>query len=312
MIGADSISLAAEYGFKVSNGVAYGNMCGYAAALSDVSEGKMLVISTAFPREEEKRLLEDELTESNLREAYCVSNISFLDSRIEITFSTESGTMGGIKEFADFFFPLLDKYGATGINVCPLCGREFADNGSWKLVDGIALHLHDGCAENMRRTALAESQGEPGTLGKGILGAMTGSVISAIPWAIVGYMGYFASIFGLVTGLLTKKFYELFHGRKGKGKVAVIVICALIGVAIGCFGADAIELAVGINKGYYSGITAGQIPAFILWSLIYIPEYRSEAIRYLCYGIGFAIIGMFDVLRGIKQEAKGADIIDLD
>lgn len=312
MIGADSINLAAEYGFKVSNGVAYGDMCGYAAALSDVSEGKMLVISTAFPREEEKRLLEDELNGSNLQETYCVSNLKLLDSRIEITFAAEAGAAGGIKEFADFFFPLLDKYGASGINVCPLCGEALNENGSWKLVDGIALHLHDGCAENMRRTALAAAQGESGTLGKGILGAMTGSLISAIPWAIVGYLGYFASIFGLVTGLLTKKFYELFHGRNGKGKVAVIVICALIGVALGCFGADAIELAVGISKGYYSGITVGQIPAFILWSLIYIPEYRSEAIRYLCYGIGFAIIGMFDVLRGIKQEAKGSDIIDLD
>lgn len=312
MIGADSISLAAEYGFKVSNGVAYGNMCGYAAALSDVSEEKLLVISIAFPREEEKRLLEDELQETDLQEAYCVSNISFLDSRIEITFAAGNGTVGGIKEFADFFFPLLDKYGATGINVCPLCGESLNENGGWKLIDGVALHLHDGCAENMRRTALTAAQGESGTLGKGILGALTGSVISAIPWAIVGYMGYFASIFGLVTGLLTKKFYELFHGRKGKGKVAVIVICALIGVVIGCFGVDAIELAVEISKGSYSEITMGQIPAFILWSLIYLPEYRSAAIRNLCFGIGFALIGMFDVLRGIKQETEGSDIIDLD
>ncbi|MDO4816031.1 MAG: hypothetical protein Q4A83_05425 [Bacillota bacterium] len=159
---------------------------------------------------------------------------------------------------------------------------------------------------------LASAQAESGSLGKGILGALVGSLISAVPWAIVGYMGYFASIFGLVTGLLTKKFYELFHGRKGKGKVAVIVICALIGVAVGCFGADAIALGVEISRGTYTEITMGQIPAFILWSLIYVPEYRAEAIRSLCYGVGFALIGMFDVLRGIKQENEEPTATDLD
>ena len=66
MIGSGFKKLAAENGMKVSNGVAYGSLRGYAATLTDGSNCKQIVISTKFADPEKIQQLQTVLNQKNI------------------------------------------------------------------------------------------------------------------------------------------------------------------------------------------------------------------------------------------------------
>ena len=57
MVGSGIKKLAKENNLKVSSGVAYGNLHGYASTFSEGSGYKRLVIATSFPDPEAERQL---------------------------------------------------------------------------------------------------------------------------------------------------------------------------------------------------------------------------------------------------------------
>lgn len=316
MIGSTFKKYAEENGLKVGSGVAYGDLRGYAVTLSEGSGWKMIVISTKFPEFAEKEAMQAELNGINLQKQYRVNQLSFMDDGIVINFLDNPGTMGKLKEFVDFFFPLLDKHGATGVNVCPECGMEFMGDGVWKLVNGVAMHLHEGCAAKLQHEADTDEairkESDNGGYGKGAVGALLGAIVGAIPWAIVQYFGYITAIIGLLIGWLAKKGYELLHGKNGKGKIAIIVVAAIIGVVIGNFGADVVYLIGAIGDGTLGGITYGDIPAFIAYMLQTDSEYAAGMLKNIGLGLIFALLGMIDIFRQTKQETSTFKMSDLN
>lgn len=314
MIGSGLKKFALEHGMKVDRGVAYGSLLGYAATLCEGSGYKQIVLTTKFPDPDKLQWLQDQLNRKNVTREYRVQNISFAPDAVGIVFTDNPGTMKKIEAFVEWFFPLLQESCATGVDICGECGGELMDS-CWILVGGAAYHVHTACAERIKRD-LAEEQTQQkqertGSYPMGLLGALSGSVIGAIVWAIVLNLGYVASLVGLLIGWLAEKGYNLFRGKQGKAKVAILVIAVIVGVLLGTFGADAFTLISMMNRGELPGLTVADIPYMIVLLLAEDAEYRGGMISNILMGLLFAGLGVFAMLRKASREVADVKVIDL-
>ena len=140
MIGSALKKLAAENGMKVAKGVAYGVFRGYYATFSEGSGYKQIVFATRFSEQSKQDELMGLLSRHNLSKEYRVQNLSFAPNGINIVFGDTIGTMKKIMAFLDWFFPLLEQYGASRAGICPECGAPI-DAGTWILQDGVAAFI---------------------------------------------------------------------------------------------------------------------------------------------------------------------------
>ena len=313
MIGSGLKKLAAEYGMAVSNGVAYGSLRGYAATLSEGAGYKQIAFSVFFPDPAQKALFTDAVNDVNAEKLYRVQRIGLSSRNVQVIFRDSMGTMKKIQEFLDWFIPLLEQYSATKADICAECGTQISD-GCWKLVDGIAYHMHESCAEKVRAQISDENttrkQNADGSYGQGLVGALVGAVIGAIIWAFVLNMGYVASIVGLLIGFLAEKGYNLLGGKQGQGKVTILVLAVVVGVLLGTFGADVITLVSMINNGE-TYLTYGDIPSTLMYLLEEDPEYRSAVVSNILMGLLFAGIGVFALLRKAGKDVADTKFVDL-
>lgn len=315
MIGSGLKKLAKENGMKVSNGVAYGSLRGYAATLSEGSGYKQIVLTTKFSDPVLLNRLQEQINRRNITREFRVQKLTFAPNGISIVFTDNPGTMKKIGAFLDWFMPMLPSAGASDVNTCTECGCQLT-GGCWKLIDGVAFHLHESCAEKVRREIDededARMQADTGSYAKGALGAALGALLGAVVWAIVLNIGYVASIVGLLIGWLAEKGYHLLHGRQGKGKIAILIAVIILGVLFGTFAADAITVAGMIGAGELPGLEYGDIPAFIVLMLTESPEYASGVLGNILMGLLFAALGVFTLLRKAGKEVAGTKVIDLE
>lgn len=308
MVGSALRKIAKEHDMNVANGVAYGGFHGFAVTLFEGSGYKTMAITTKYENPADRDLLEEKLNKHNLRKEFRILNLDLMEDAIVVTFHDTIGTMKKFNAFVDFFFPLLAQTSAKGINYCMECGLEFSGNGTWKLVNGMACHVHEGCAARMQSQAEAEEQRmeeeDEGTYGKGFVGAMIGGLLGAIVWAIVLYIGYFAAIVGVLIGFLAYKGYEKAHGKHGKGKVAILLLVGLLSVVIGNFGSDVITIVTMISAGELE-MAYGEIPYLIGIMLATDGEYLSATLMNLGLGYVFALLGMYGFLKKAHGETKG-------
>ena len=143
------------------------------------------------------------------------------------------------------------------------------------------------------------------------MGALIGAALGAVVWAIVLNMGYVASIVGLLIGFLAEKGYTLLHGKKGKGKVAILIVAVVAGVVLGTFGSDVFTLVSMIGSGE-TYLTYGDIPQFLIMLLREDPEYTSAVVSNILMGLLFAGLGVFALLRRAGNEVADMKFIDLD
>lgn len=315
MIGSGLKKLAKENGMKVAHGVAYGALRGYAATLSEGSGYKQIVLTTKFADPVKQQQLQERLNGRNIQRELRVLRLTFSPNGVCIVFQDNPGTMKKIAEFMDWFFPLLDESGATKWDVCTECGGQ-AIGGRWKLVDGVAFYLHEGCAERMTRSIQEEEttrkEADRGNYITGLLGAFAGSALGAVLWAAVLGLGYVASVVGLVIGWLADKGYSLCRGRQGKGKVVILILAVIFGVLLGNFGYDAYTLAGMIQNGELPGFALADIPSMIGLLLKTEPGYLSATVRNILMGLLFAGLGVFSLLRKAGKEVSGTKVIDLE
>lgn len=314
MIGPALKKLAAENGLTVAKGVAYGTFRGYCTTFSEGANYKQMLISTAFPEESKQDELMGYVNRFNLTKEYRVQNISFAPNGINIVFLDTVGTMKKLRAFVDWFWPLLAQYGAAGPDICPECGLPVA-SGRWILRNGIgASYVHEACAQKLERELEAhiEETKQPGngSYWLGLIGALLGAVLGAAVWGVVLYIGYVASLVGLLIGWLANKGYDLCKGRQGKGKVAILAVAVVFGVLLGTLIPDAVYLAQGISAGEYA-LTYGQIPATLLGLLIFEPEYLKATLQNGGMGLLFAFLGVFALLRKTGKEVKNPTITNL-
>ena len=314
MVGSGLKKLAAENGMEVAQGVAYGNLQGFAATMMEGSNIKILTFATRFPSEEQKNQMIQAANAVDISRTYRVQKLEFGLRTIQVVFTDTIGTMKKIRAFVEWFIPLLRQYGAFGWNVCAECGTEITA-GRWALVNGIAYHMHDTCAEKVSREIeednTRQQEESTGSYASGTLGALLGSLVGSVLWAIVLGAGYVASIVGFVIGWLAEKGYNLFKGKQGKAKVAILIVAVIIGVIVGNFGFDAYTLLDMINSGELPGFEIADIPSLILLLLIEDSEYLSATLGNVAIGLLFAGLGVFSLLRKTSQDVAGQKYIVL-
>lgn len=315
MIGSGLKKLAAEKGMKVSAGVAYGSLDGYAATMCEGSGWKRIVLTTRFTDAQKQNQLLAQANSRNLQKEFRVQQLQFRPDCIDILFLDNPGTLKKMGEFLNWFMPLLPEHGATGVNICTQCGLEIQSGGVWRLVDGVAYHYHPGCAEKVVRGIRSEEElkkeRDDGSLLGGIIGALGGSILGAVVWAIVLAMGYVASLVGVLIGFLAEKGYTLLHGKKSKAKVVILILATIVGVLLGTFGGDAISLARMIGNGELPGFTYGEIPYMLVDMLLYSPEYLRGMMANMGMGFLFAGLGIWGLLRKTSREVSAVKVVDL-
>lgn len=314
MIGSGLKKLAQENGMKVAAGVAYGSLGGFAATLSEGAGWKQIVFATRFPDAVKKTEFMEQIGLVDLKKQYRVQNLGAGPRSIQVIFHDNPGTMKKIREFLDFFLPLLTQYGATGATVCTECGTEIT-SGKWLLVNGVAYYFHDSCAEKTARDIEADNQQQKdeatGSYLTGLLGALGGSVIGAVAWAIVLNLGYVASLVGLLIGWLAEKGYRLMKGKQGKAKVLILIVAIILGVVLGTVGGDVMTLAGMMNNGELPGFVFADIPWFLATMWAESPEYRQGMISNIGMGLLFAALGVYAILKKAGQEVAGTKVVEL-
>lgn len=307
MIGSGLKKLAKENAMTVYGGVAYGSLRGFAATLSEGAGYKKIDFAVTFPDPAGRGALTDLVAVSNLRSNYRVTNISFGAKVTQVTFHDTAGTMKKIRAFLDWFIPLLEQHGATRADICAECGGQMVSP-LWVQVNGICYPAHDSCAkliwEDVTAGNDASSAADSGNYITGALGALAGALIGAVVWALVLNAGYVASLVGLLIGWLAEKGYSLAKGKRGKGKVWILVVAILLGVALGTFGSDAIEIGKMILDGSLAGFSLSEIPLFILALLVDNPDYVSAVLHNLGMGVLFAGLGVFFILHQAATDAS--------
>ena len=314
MIGSTYKKFAAEYGMLSDKGVAYGSLGGFAATLSEGGGWKQIVFTTTIADSVKAMELQTKLNGVDLRKEFRVTDLKIGPKTIQVVFHDNPGTMKKIRAFLAFFLPLLEEAGATKCGVCAECGMECA-GGCWKLIGGVAYYMHTACAEKVTRDIMEseeyEKETRTGNYFTGLIGALLGSTIGAVLWAVVLYFGYVASIIGLAVGFLAEKGYNLFRGRQGRGKIVILILAVIFGVIVGNFGADVIALAQMISAGEAEGWGYADIPLMILLLLVEDPEYMMYTLRGLGMGLLFAGLGVWSQMRRVKADVSGVTVADL-
>jgi len=315
MVGSGLKKLAEEYGMSVSNGVAYGSMEGFATTFSEGSGYKQIVITTTFTEAGSSDALQNTLNSRNISREFRVQKLSIAPNGISIVFHDNPGTMKKIREFLQWFLPILKESSATDVHTCTECGCEVT-SGRWLLIDGVAFYMHDSCAEKVQRQTTEEEdaaqRADTGSYATGLLGALGGAAIGAVLWAIVLNLGYVASVVGLVIGWLSEKGYNLFRGKQGKAKVLILIIAIIFGVLLGPFAADVITLAGMIGIGELPGFAYSDIVPLIFMLLTEDAEYASATFSNILMGLLFAALGVFALLRKTGKDVSGTKFVKLN
>lgn len=314
MIGTGIKKLAKENNLKISSGVAYGNLHGYASTFSEGNGYKRLVIATSFPDPEAERSLKAELDAINIEREFRVRSISFNIKCIDIMFRDAAGTMKKIRAFIDWFYPLLKEAGAAKFKICAECGQVI-EKGTWKLINDVAYPLHKDCAVQVRNAFIEEHEAElaeeKGSFLTGLIGALLGAAIGSILWAVLYYFGYIASLAGLVIGLLAEKGYRLFKGRSGGMKVFILILSIIAGVLIGTFAADWYILYEMLQNGELPGFAVGDLIPFLIEMFKTDEALCISTAKDIGLGLVFAAIGVFALLRKTAKDTSPTKVKDL-
>ena len=308
MIGSGLKKLAAQYGMKVSSGVAYGDLRGYAVTLWEGSGYKAMAISANFTDPVVAQGRSDEVAQTNITREFRVQQFNLTTRSLQIVFGDNPGTMKKIEAFIDWLFPMMDRHGIPKVNVCAECGGDLTA-GKWLMVDGIAYHMHDSCAQHVMNDIEAENadaaESRTGNYFTGFLGALLCSTVGAILWAVILNLGYVASIVGFVIGRLADKGYTLLRGKQGKLKVVILILVVIFGVLLGTFAADAFTLVGMINDGSLPGFELGEVPTLIFALFAEDAEYRSITVKNILMGLVFAALGVFSLLWKAGKDTSG-------
>lgn len=314
MIGSGLKKLAQNHGMKIAHGVGYGNLLGYAVTLSEGSGYKRIDISTKFSDPVKLQELQAQINKTNITKEYRVQALNFAPNGVQIIFMDNPGTMKKLEAFIEWFFPMLGQAGASGVDVCNECGGQMT-SGCWKLIDGVAHHMHESCAEKTRQALQTadetRKQETTGSYLTGLIGALLGGAIGAVIWALVLNLGYVASLVGLLIGWLAEKGYTLLKGKQGKGKVAILIVAIIISVLLGNILADVFTLVQMIQTGELEGWAVAEIPLLIILMLINDSEYLTATLVNIAQGLLFAGLGVFALLRKAGQEVADTKFVDL-
>lgn len=314
MIGSGLKKLARTHGMTVYKGIAYGDLGGFNATLSEGAGYKQIVFTTTIADSLKQMELQTILNGHDIKKEFRVTDLRIAPKSISVMFHDTMGTMKKMDAFLDFFLPLLRNSDATGSHVCVECGCEVT-GGCWKCIGGVAYYLHSACADKVCREieAAEETRREEarGNYITGFIGALLGALLGAVVWTLVLMGGYVTSLVGLLIGFLAEKGYNLFRGKQGKGKILILILAIIVGVIVGNLGADAVYLFQMMNSGEIWGYAYTDIPAMILMVLLEDSEYLRYTLSQMVTGLLFAGLGVWSLLRRANAEVSATKVVDL-
>ena len=304
MIGVGLKKLAKEYGLTVEKGVAYGELKGFFVTFKEGSGYKQMMVATHLDEDIINELIEVAKA-TNCDKNYRVNNLMFTPMMTQVIFVDNPGTMPLIQKFIEWFFPMLEAHGATKADCCPYCGEKILEAAKPKLVHGAVVHMHDSCARRYSDELEQEYKGRTEMEGtsyfKGFIGALLGAIIGVIIWALILNSGYIAAFAALAIAWLADFGYVLFKGKKGRGKIAILVSVTVLAIIVGTFAGDAIEMVKLIRAGEVDA-TYADIPSWFVGLFATNPEYVKAFVQNLLMGLAFGGVGCFYFLR-----RKGVD-----
>jgi len=311
MIGSALKKFATENGLKVSNGVAYGSLRGYAVTLSEGAGYKQFVFSADFSDPAGKVRFMDQIatiSEATWQKTYSVRNIAVQPKGIRVLFNDTVGTMKKVQVFLDWFIPILEQCGADRADICTHCGAQ-TSSGRWYLINGVARYMHEACAQSVNRqieqTNEEKKDAIAGSYITGAIGAVIGALVGSLAWAVLQMAGYFASIIGLAMGWLADKGYTLAKGRPGKGKVIVLIAAVLLGVAVGILGGTFLQILQASD--------GSSLEETMSWfgSLLMDIDFMQELFMDSLLGILLGVFGASAIISASAKETKEARFIEL-
>ncbi|MBR0483632.1 MAG: hypothetical protein IJJ69_02505 [Oscillospiraceae bacterium] len=133
------------------------------------------------------------------------------------------------------------------------------------------------------------------SLGKGIAGAVIGSLPGVFLWIILGYLGFTAAIVGFVIAFGILFGYTKFGGNMD---TSAIIICTVV-MLIAVYAGEHISWAMVVHsalKEYDTEITLGNCTSH-LFSILDLAELKGEFIGSLVKGYLFAFLGAFGLIK---------------
>ena len=129
----------------------------------------------------------------------------------------------------------------------------------------------------------------------GLLGALVGALVAAIPWAVVSSQGWFVAWLGYLIAILASKGYDLMKVKTNTKKLWCVLAAVVIGVFAGQIMSDMIVIATDEELGnMFSDVFSYYANNF--------GEYLSINIKNLALGYVFAALGSLSVFVNIKKE----------
>ena len=314
MLGTGLQKLAAELGFRISDGVAYGEYNGYMLALRDGMSCKLLSAAISFGESSDRNGVYAFLS-GDYANQHRVSTFNVTASCISVTFVDTVGTIKKIREFMDGFTGDLHRCGVNGTGFCNRCSREFSSEDPAETVffDGSVLLLHHSCADELigeSAVSAAKIKEEGNGVAAGAVGAVLGALIGAIPWAVAYYFGWFVAVLGILIGLGAIKGYELFKGQETKAKVVAVTIASLFAVIFVEFVMLVIFAAIGLADGSTQSVLACIPSALALFpTLITSPDVLPSVIVDIVLGCVFAGIGFLSPISKIFSKTSSATAV---
>ena len=129
----------------------------------------------------------------------------------------------------------------------------------------------------------------------GLLGALVGGLVAAIPWAVVSSQGWFMAWLGYLIAIGASKGYDLMRVKTNMKKLWCVLAAVVIGVFAGQIMSDMIVVAADEELGHmFSDIFSYYANNF--------GEYLAINIKNLALGYVFAALGSLSVFVNIKKK----------
>ena len=300
---------AAENGMKMAKGCAYGELGGFLVSLFNENNFRSMYINYAAgadaPEENEKRARLDAFLASAKAQGNVI-NYSVYRDGVQMSFRANGKGMASLRALLPQLLGALAQEGFLGTACCSRCGG--AADGTEKIVlqNGRAQLMHEACITALadeQREAVQQQSRSGNNYWMGLLGAVLGTLVGLIPWVLLARAGYFASIAGFLIGLCAKKGYELFRGKLGRPKLAVLIVCSVLGVVLAQYVDIWIQVAIELDGYFFS---FGELTSITTQLILTEPEVLTPFLLNLVLGLVFALAGLWGVFAQTKQEVDMA------
>lgn len=338
MIGSGLKKYANEMNLTVENGVAYGWLKNCYVAFSEGAGYKRLSIYIGCHHApDEPQALAEGQTPEHLQAADKVADLILEKagdpkkyrlmtnnkgmhavvmaqggSVVHVNFFDNPGTLKCVRAFVEEVLPLVAPL--TTPKECEKCGEPL-DSASQpvRLSDCSVVPLHSHCIDSIS-SALNRSNDEEKKVFPllPILGALIGALLGAAAWAVLGIVGYIASLIGLLIAFLASKGYDLMGGKPGAMKLITLIVCVVLAVVVGNVAVSIYSIHEGYQKAVQDlkpwevAMPEGEFIAEMLPVLFEDSEFVEPFVKDTLLGLLFAGLGCFGTLRLSTKNPEGA------